>query len=151
MVPEDWDSGFGRSIGVFLNGEGINGVDSRGRSITDVNFLLYFNAHDEAIKFTLPTDEYASAWDTVINTAGEGVDSGPVKRRRDTGSAGQVLGSPESPYGAGSRTGPFGIGFPRRPGRHWCRNGRGNRQHQLKPSVTHQKSGCRTTATSSGR
>ena len=87
MVPEDWGSGFGRSIGVFLNGEGINGVDSRGRSITDVNFLLYFNAHDEAIKFTLPTDEYASAWDTVINTAGEGVDSGPVN-------AGEILEVP---------------------------------------------------------
>jgi glycogen operon protein len=43
-----------------------------------VNFLLYFNAHDEAIKFTLPTAEYASAWDVVINTGGEGADGGPV-------------------------------------------------------------------------
>ncbi|MCU1520858.1 MAG: hypothetical protein JWM13_2658 [Arthrobacter sp.] len=78
MVPDDWGSGFGRSIGVFLNGEGINGVDSRGKRIKDVNFLLYFNAHNEAIKFTLPTAEYASAWDVVINTAGEGVESAPV-------------------------------------------------------------------------
>jgi isoamylase len=78
MVPEDWGSGFGRSIGVFLNGDGINGIDTRGRRVTDVNFLLYFNAHDEAIKFTLPTAEYASAWDVVINTGGEGADGGPV-------------------------------------------------------------------------
>jgi isoamylase len=78
MVPEDWGSGFGRSIGVFLNGDGINGIDTRGRRVTDVNFLLYFNAHDEAIKFTLPTAEYASVWDVVINTGGEGVDGGPV-------------------------------------------------------------------------
>jgi isoamylase len=78
MVPEDWGSGFGRTIGVFLNGDGIHDVDFRGRQVTDVNFLLYFNAHDEAVKFTLPTDEYASAWDVVINTAGEGVDSKPV-------------------------------------------------------------------------
>jgi isoamylase len=78
MVPEDWGSGFGRTIGVFLNGDGIHDVDFRGRQVTDVNFLLYFNAHDEAVKFTVPTDEYASAWDVVINTAGEGVDSKPV-------------------------------------------------------------------------
>jgi isoamylase len=79
MVPEDWDSGFDRSIGVFLNGDGINGVDSRGRRITDVNFLLYFNAHDRAMKFTLPTREYALAWDVVIDTAGENLDSEPVQ------------------------------------------------------------------------
>ena len=33
MQPEDWDSGFGRSVGVFLNGDGIQGKDSRGRRI----------------------------------------------------------------------------------------------------------------------
>ncbi len=56
MLPEDWGSGFGRTIGVFLNGDGIGGVDSRGRRITDVNFLLYFNAHDDTVDFTLPPD-----------------------------------------------------------------------------------------------
>jgi isoamylase len=79
MLPEDWGNGFDRSIGVFLNGEGINGVDSRGRRITDVNFLLYFNAHDDAIKFTLPTAEYASAWDVVISTAGEEAGGKPLQ------------------------------------------------------------------------
>src|SRR5687768_1821616 len=33
MKPEAWDSGFGRSVGVFLNGNGIQGKDSRGRRI----------------------------------------------------------------------------------------------------------------------
>ena len=40
MLPEDWDSGFGRTIGVFLNGHGIQGQDARGRRITDDSFLL---------------------------------------------------------------------------------------------------------------
>ena len=31
MQPEDWDSGFGRSVGIFLNGDGIQGKDNRGR------------------------------------------------------------------------------------------------------------------------
>ena len=30
MSPEDWDAGFGRSIGMFLNGNGIRGMDTRG-------------------------------------------------------------------------------------------------------------------------
>ena len=78
MLPEDWGRGFGRTIGVFLNGDGIQGRDDRGRRITDVNFLLYFNAHDDDIKFTLPAGEFAEAWDMVVNTAGTGVDRGPI-------------------------------------------------------------------------
>jgi isoamylase len=78
MLPEDWGRGFGRTIGVFLNGDGIQGRDDRGRRITDVNFLLYFNAHDDDIKFTLPAGEFADAWDMVINTAGTGVERGPI-------------------------------------------------------------------------
>lgn len=79
MQPEDWDSGFGRSVGVFLNGDGIQGKDTRGRRITDVNFLLYFNAHDDMVKFTLPADEYAPAWDIIIDTAGHNADTEPVQ------------------------------------------------------------------------
>ncbi|HAP91523.1 MAG TPA: glycogen debranching enzyme GlgX, partial [Arthrobacter bacterium] len=79
MKPEDWDSGFGRSVGVFLNGDGIRGKDTRGRRITDVNFLLYFNAHDDMVKFTLPVDEYAPAWDIIIDTAGHNADTEPVQ------------------------------------------------------------------------
>jgi glycogen operon protein len=79
MKPEDWDSGFGRSVGMFLNGDGIQGKDVRGRRITDVNFLLYFNAHDDMVKFSLPSDEYAPAWDIIIDTAGHNADTAPVK------------------------------------------------------------------------
>jgi len=84
MLPEDWDAAFGRSVGVFLNGDGIQGRDNRGRRITDVNFVLYFNAHDDEVKFTLPSDEYAPAWDVMIDTAGQVVDS-------DTQRAGGIL------------------------------------------------------------
>jgi len=78
MKPEDWDSGFGRSIGIFLNGDGIQGKDNRGRPITDVNFMLYFNAHDGDVDFRLPPDEYAPAWDVMIDTAGASADSEPL-------------------------------------------------------------------------
>jgi glycogen operon protein len=35
MQPEDWESGFGRAVGVFLNGDGIRERDRRGEEIVD--------------------------------------------------------------------------------------------------------------------
>ncbi|NYE95219.1 glycogen operon protein [Psychromicrobium silvestre] len=70
MTEADWDNGFGRTVGVFLNGDAISGVDERGRRISDANFLLYFNAHDDEVQFTLPVAEYAEHWDLLIDTAG---------------------------------------------------------------------------------
>ncbi len=74
MVAADWESGL-RAIGMFLNGNRIRARDRRGEDIYDTHFLLYFNAHDEPVSFTLPSDEYADAWETVIDTAGVGADS----------------------------------------------------------------------------
>ncbi|SDU70923.1 glycogen debranching protein GlgX [Jiangella alkaliphila] len=69
MTEADWDSGFGRAIAVFLNGNGIAEVDGRGRRVVDDSFLLCFNAHHEPLEFTLPGAEFGAAWDTVIDTA----------------------------------------------------------------------------------
>jgi len=41
--------------------------------------VLYFNAHDDIVEFTLPGPEYADAWETVIDTAGKSADSEPLK------------------------------------------------------------------------
>ena len=79
MTPSDWDEALGRSVGVFLNGDGIHGRDTQGRRITDVNFLLYFNADQDEVGFRIPSDEYAPAWDVMIDTAGEGAEAGVIK------------------------------------------------------------------------
>jgi isoamylase len=68
MSEEDWDSGFGRSIAVHLNGRGIAGRDQRGERILDDSFLLFFSAHDEAIDFRVPPEQYANSWQLVIDT-----------------------------------------------------------------------------------
>jgi glycogen operon protein len=70
MAPEDWDSGFGLAVGMFLNGGGIRERDLRGRPVTDVNFLVYFNSGDE-VEITLPDDRYAPRWQVMVDTAGE--------------------------------------------------------------------------------
>jgi glycogen operon protein len=69
MNDEDWDSGFGKSVAVYLNGLGIPGTDSRGQRIIGDSFLLCFNAHHEPIEFILPPDEFGSGWVAVLDTA----------------------------------------------------------------------------------
>jgi isoamylase len=68
MSDDGWDEG-AKAIGMYLNGDGIAGKDVRGNAITDDHFLLYFNA-DGPADVTLPPDEYAAAWDVVIDTGG---------------------------------------------------------------------------------
>ncbi len=70
MNDEDWDDGFARSVGVFLNGEAITDRDSHGQRVTDESFLLLFNAHYEPIDWTLPK-QWGNWWDAVLDTAGQ--------------------------------------------------------------------------------
>ncbi|MEV7798925.1 glycogen debranching protein GlgX [Microbacterium foliorum] len=74
MQPEDWDSGFGLAIGVFLNGQGIREKDRRGRPVTDQNFLVYFNSGTDAVEVALPDERHGHAWEVMIDTAGERAD-----------------------------------------------------------------------------
>ncbi|MGX7824448.1 glycogen debranching protein GlgX [Actinokineospora sp. 24-640] len=69
MTDEDWESGFGRCIVTFLNGDGIPDSDQRGERVTDDSFLLCFNAHHEEIEATTPDGEYGAEWEVVLDTA----------------------------------------------------------------------------------
>jgi glycogen operon protein len=69
MTEQDWSSGFGRSIGVFLNGEGMTDTDSRGQRVVDDSFLLYFNAHDQPIDFRLLKTDFGQSWQVILDTA----------------------------------------------------------------------------------
>ncbi len=81
MEDQDWsgsaEDGSAQALGMYLNGHGIAGTDSRGEPITDDHFLLYFNA-DGPADVTLPPDEYAAAWDVVIDTGGAVDDTRPL-------------------------------------------------------------------------
>ncbi|MFL6240128.1 MAG: glycogen debranching protein, partial [Actinomycetes bacterium] len=69
MSDEDWEVGFARSVMVFLNGHAIPTTDTRGEPVVDDSFLMLLNAHHEDLTFTLPSEEYGEAWQTVIDTA----------------------------------------------------------------------------------
>jgi glycogen operon protein len=68
MSEEDWEAGFAKSLGVFLNGSSIPSVDSRGEPETDDSFLVLFNAHFEPIDFTVPP-AWGERWSIVLDTA----------------------------------------------------------------------------------
>ena len=69
MTDDDWDSGYAKSVTVFLNGEGIREPDIRGERITDDSFFLLFNGHHESIEFTLPDLGAGERWQIEIDTA----------------------------------------------------------------------------------
>jgi glycogen operon protein len=69
MSEEDWEAGFGKSVAVFLNGEGIPDRNARGERVVDDSFIMIFNAHDGSIDFTLPPPEWGAKWEIVLDTA----------------------------------------------------------------------------------
>lgn len=70
MSPEDWGMPFARSIGVFLDGDGIDDRDARGRSIVDDCFFLAINAFEGPLSFVLP-DVVGGPWAVILDTADE--------------------------------------------------------------------------------
>ena len=69
MTPADWDSGFGKSLAVFLNGEAIPEPNYRGERVVGDSFLLCFNAHYEDMEFSTPNSDYAAEWTVVLDTS----------------------------------------------------------------------------------
>jgi isoamylase len=69
MSGEDWDQWFAKSCAVFLNGDGLLSLDYRGRPEKDDSFLLLFNAHTDAVDFTLPGDPFGRQWAVAMDTA----------------------------------------------------------------------------------
>ena len=82
MDEGDWNSGFARSLMVFLNGDAIPELDHMGRPIYDDHFLLLFNAHWEPINFTLPPRAFGSNWQIRLDTTTGAVDPPNAKRWR---------------------------------------------------------------------
>jgi isoamylase len=68
MSDADWQAGFAKSLGVFLNGKAIQTPDERGEQIVDESFYIMFNAHQEELTFTLPPARWGGRWTQVMNT-----------------------------------------------------------------------------------
>jgi glycogen operon protein len=69
MTKADWSSGYGKSLGVFFNGQAIPDVDARGQEIRDDSFYLVYNAWEQPIDFTLPAVRWGRSWRVALDTA----------------------------------------------------------------------------------
>ncbi|HVE63063.1 MAG TPA: glycogen debranching protein GlgX [Mycobacteriales bacterium] len=69
MSDDDWESGFAKSVAVFLNGSLIDTPNARGEKITDDNLYLVFNAHDEPLTFVLPSADFGESWEIELDSS----------------------------------------------------------------------------------
>jgi glycogen operon protein len=69
MGEEDWQAGFAKSLGVFLNGAAIARPSERGERIEDDSFYTVFNAHHEPLPFKLPPQQFGLRWVKALDTA----------------------------------------------------------------------------------
>ncbi|WP_227982956.1 glycogen debranching protein GlgX [Nocardia spumae] len=67
MTTADWDTGFARSLAVFLNGDAIAEPGPRGERVRDDSFLLCFNAHDAPLDFAVPGPEFGAHWSVALD------------------------------------------------------------------------------------
>ena len=68
MSDADWQVGFAKSLGVFLNGDAIPTPNERGERVVDDSFYIMFNAHHAALEFRLPPKAWGERWTQVLDT-----------------------------------------------------------------------------------
>ncbi len=68
MSEDDWQVGFAKSLGVFLNGRAIPTPDERGERVYDESFYVMFNAGHEPLAFTVPREKWGTKWRVLIDT-----------------------------------------------------------------------------------
>jgi glycogen operon protein len=69
MSDQDWQTGFAKSLGVFLNGDAIHTLDEYGQRVVDDSFYVMFNAHSEAVEFVLPESKWGEQWTIAFDTS----------------------------------------------------------------------------------
>jgi isoamylase len=68
MSEQDWNTGYVKSLGVYLYGKGIPFVDLTGKPIVDDSFYIVFNSSDVPLDFTLPDKKHGDTWIKIIDT-----------------------------------------------------------------------------------
>jgi glycogen operon protein len=77
MNDEQWNEGFAKSIGVFINGDTIPNPNARGEPVVDASFFMIFNSHCESLDFTLPAESWGMNWILLLDTTLGWVDDVP--------------------------------------------------------------------------
>lgn len=78
MSDEEWEQGWQRCIGVFLNGRKLADISPTARPVTDDDFLILLNCHHEPVDFFLPELESDRNWETVFYTKNPSFEKAPI-------------------------------------------------------------------------
>jgi glycogen operon protein len=70
MNDEAWSADFAKVIGLVLSGDALNMRTFTGEPVTDRTFLLFFNAHHEALEVGIPGENNVR-WRQILDTATE--------------------------------------------------------------------------------
>ncbi|HEX6909211.1 MAG TPA: glycogen debranching protein GlgX [Longimicrobium sp.] len=69
MSDDDWEMGFAKSVGVFMNGDTIQTTDMFGGRIVDDSFMIVFNAGADPLPWKLPNVRWGARWVVDLDTA----------------------------------------------------------------------------------
>jgi glycogen operon protein len=78
MDDAAWNAGFNKCLGVCLLGVMTGEVDDHGEAVTGDTLLILFNAHHEAIPFTLPEALEGQKWERLLDTFRPEMAAGPA-------------------------------------------------------------------------
>jgi glycogen operon protein len=68
MTEEEWNSGWVRCLGMYLNGLTLHDVDRYGEQIHDDSYLLCLNPHHDHIDFFIPANTAKCSWELLLDT-----------------------------------------------------------------------------------
>lgn len=83
MSDEDWNNPQTQSMGIFLDGNGLDDVDERGEPLLDDHLLLLLNASHVDLPFRLPDLAGCETWELELDTADDHA-SGTVTAGEET-------------------------------------------------------------------
>ncbi len=67
MTEEDWQHGYTKTLGIFLNGA-VKTSNPQREALTGDDFFLLINSHHEPVRCTLPDEQWGSRWLFVFDT-----------------------------------------------------------------------------------
>jgi isoamylase len=75
MSDDDWEQDHAKCCAVFLNGDVLRDVNEGGDPVHDDSVLLLFNAHNESVRFTMPSLTFGAVWHAVLDTSSDSGDA----------------------------------------------------------------------------
>ncbi|WP_291431705.1 glycogen debranching protein GlgX [Deinococcus sp.] len=78
MSDEDWSNPQTQSMGIFLDGNGLDDVDSEGQPLLDDHLLLLLNASHVDLPFTLPNLTGCQDWELLLDTGDDHATGNPA-------------------------------------------------------------------------